>query len=217
MRYRIKNMEILALLALAFFLCAIPLFLGGVIVFFLARLGRGNLSKASAWQEVAAQLGLTYTPGTILKYPCAAGAWNGRAARLFATVVGTPGRGGSRTCTTITLSLNNSKNAAFHLLERNPLRHPSGLILNERAASENTRIGDEAFDQRFRVHCQPPEMARTIFSQAIRAHLLDAPPLQITLNANELRFQQRFIEADTARLLHLFEILRDLALSVENI
>ena len=206
-------MEILALL-----LCAIPLFLGGVIVFVIARLGRGNLSKASTWQEAAAQMGLAYTPGTILKYPCAAGTWNGRAARLFATVVGTPGRGGSRTCTTITLSLNNSKNVAFHLLERNPLRHPTGLILNERAASEPIRIGDEAFDQRFRVHCQPPEVARNIFLQSsLPARLMDAPPLQITLAGNELRFQQRFIEADKARLLHLFEILRDLALSVENI
>lgn len=211
-------MEILALLMLLAFVCAPPLLLGGVAVFVVYLFRKGNAGREAVWQDVAAEAGLAYTPGTFFKRPSAAGTWNGRALRLFTYITGQPGRGNSRTYTVITLSVNNAKGISLHVVEQNPLRQPTGLAFGELAMKENAQIGETDFDQRFRIHCQPPEIARTIFLQSsLHTRLMDAPPCRITVTGNEARYQQLHVETDKARLLSLFELLRDLASAVEHI
>lgn len=205
-------MEIIAILFSLCGLCLVPLLVIGIFAFVLYTFRKEAGKQEAIWGDVAAQMGLSYTPGSFFKRPSAAGTWHGRALRLFTTVSGTPGSGSSTTYTVITLSLNNLKSITLTMSEESLFRQVASLMLGE-----NVQIGVEAFDKRFRIQCNPPEAAPAIFLQNnLHIRLLQTRSLRITVNGGELRYQHVNVETDKNHLLFLFDLLDDLAAAVER-
>lgn len=204
-------MEILIILVSLIGFCGVPLLILGIFAAILYIFRKDAMRQEANWRGVAAQAGLNFMPGTFFKRPSAMGAWRGRALHLFTRTTGTPGDGTSTTYTVITLSLNNSKGIVLTLGEEGLFRQVASLML-----TENARIGVEAFDKRFKIHCQPPAAAASIFMQNnLPVRLMSAPSLRIEVRGNALEYRQVNVEAEQARLLWLFELLGDLAAAVE--
>lgn len=82
---------------------------------------------------------------------------------------------------------------------------------------QDVRTGDEAVDKRFIIKSQPETFASTLFASAsLRERLLQIQPINLTVNDNELTFEQRGVLSDIDRVKFLLHVLTDLAEQVEN-
>lgn len=171
---------------------------------------RGQRRNA-AWRELAARNGLQFEPGNVLSYPSVSGQYRGRNL-LLKNLRRTHARRRSRTCTRLTLSVANHANLRFGLYDEDII---SGLFTA--LGAQDVRTGEEAVDRRFVIKSQPPEFARRLFAvPGLRERLLQTKRMNLTLEGNELRFEQQGILDDPDTLQFLFDLLTDVAAQVEK-
>lgn len=200
------NFDLSALLPVLLCLLTAAFFVGVSVLGYL----RGQ-QRNTAWQELAARNGLQFEPGSMLSYPSVSGRYRGRNL-LLKNIRRTRGKQRSRTYTRLTLSLDNRANVRFGLYDQDAF---SGLFTA--LGAQDVRTGDETVDRRFVIKSQPEEFARRLFaSPGLRERLLQVRPMNLTLQGNELTFEQQDVLSDADQLQFLFDLLADVADKVES-
>lgn len=200
------NSDLSALLPAMFCLLTAAFFAAVAVMGYL-RSQRRN----AAWQELAARNGLQFEPGSVLSYPSVSGRYRGRNL-VLKNIRRTRGKQRAKTYTRLTLSVANRANLRFGLYDQDAI---SGLFTA--LGAQDVRIGDEAVDRRFVIKSQPEEFARRLFAApGLRERLLQVKPMNLTLEGNELVFEQYGILNDADRLKFLFDLLTDVADKAEG-
>ncbi|HXF85960.1 MAG TPA: hypothetical protein VNK49_11290 [Anaerolineales bacterium] len=167
--------------------------------------------RDAAWQELAARNGLRFEPGGMFSYPSLSGLYRGHNLWLR-NIRRTHGKKHARTYTRLVLSLNNRANIRFGLYDEDIF---SGVI--KALGVQDVRTGDETVDERFMIKSQPETFAPSLFASAsLRERLLRVKPMNLTLEGNELVFEQNGMLTDTEQLQFLFDLLVDVADRVER-
>ena len=180
-----------------------------IVILFVVRASQGPQSKA--WEELATQTGLTFTPGTFTRRPSISGEFRGRNTRLYTVRRGT--RRSRTTYTVLALEINNSIGAFLSISGEGLF---SGIAKS--LGMQDIQIDDTEFDSRFVIKSQPESFVHELFKQgSLRRHLLQARSLKIVLKEDQLIFEKRYVETDISYLLFLLDLLNHLAKACERI
>jgi len=169
-------------------------------------------ARRAAWEELASQVGLNFDPGNYWgKSPTVSGIYRGHSLALdsFSRVVGK-----SRTTyTRIVVELANPTQLNLSISDESV-----GSGLKKMFGAKEILVGDEAIDAKFFIQGSP-ELAvqRLLSGTSLRQKLLETKSLSIELKGRQIVYQKRGFEANTERLLNLFDLLGDIAGGVERL
>lgn len=183
--------------------------IGTIVFIFIIQVGRKPQNES--WEELATQLGLTFTPGSFTRRSSLSGEYRGRDVRIYTVRRGTSDN--RRSYTAISLGIKNPARYALSLSGQG--------LFTEIAKSfgmQDIQINDKEFDNRFIIKSQPESFAIELFKQgSLRRHLLQARSINIRINEDLLVFEKRYVETDISYLIFLLDMLNHLADACERI
>jgi hypothetical protein len=169
-------------------------------------------SRRRAWEELAARLGLTFTPGN----------WTGSGMSITGTYH-------SQHLTLDTYTRRTGKNSTSYTRIVLFLQQPTQLeleITNEGMfskigkllGSKEIQTGDEAIDQRYIIKGQPENMIFNLLqSYDVRQKLVEAPSLNIRARGQEIYYDKRGFIKDENNLVVLFDLMTSLANGIDRL
>lgn len=168
-------------------------------------------SARRAWEELAARLGMAYTPGNLFgKGLSLSGSYRGQqiTADIFTRYTGSK----LRTYTRIVLFLKQAAPLDLEIYSEN-LFNKVGKLLR----SQDIHTGDEEIDRRFIIKGQPEEdVKRLLLAYDLRQKLAEAPALHLKLHGQEIYYEKRGFETNENKLLALFDLMTGLAGEIER-
>lgn len=179
------------------------------IVFVMIRSGK---AANRGWADLASRLGLTLIkPTGLFGSPQIKGMFRQRAIHLFIYDAGSQGNRSIHTAAALTVS--NPVDAAFEIT-------PAGVIGNflvKMTAAQDVELGSPAFDERFVIRSNPPELAVKALGEAgLQAAIMGVPgTFRIELQGPSLAFSQAGTQTNTDFLTRMFGTLSDIADRIE--
>ncbi len=169
-------------------------------------------SRRRAWEELAARLGLTFTPGN----------WIGRGMSVSGTYR-------SQHITLDKFTRRTGKNSTTYtrvvLFLKQPAQielviYTEGLFskIGKLLGMKDIQTGDEAIDQRYIIKGQPENsIASLLASYDLRQKLVEAPALHIKVQGQEIYYEKRGFIRDENNLVALFDLITSLASGIDRL
>lgn len=171
-------------------------------------------TKANApWGRLARRTGLTLIPGHLIfpqRYPVVEGIYNGYPLKL--TWSSSYREGGDSNFTVITRPVDQDDN--FHFSPANVLSKLGQVI-----GWQEVKIGDDTFDRKIDIRCNPEELAAQILDdQEIRRRILKLRGwYELKLQRRTLTLRFNGVVRDTDRLIQAFDLTSDLARRLDQL
>lgn len=187
------------------------LFIVGVIVLAVGISYYRRQARQRAWSELAVRTGLTCEPGSFFRPPYVTGVYRGHQLTLDTFTRGS-GKS-STTYTRIVLFVNNQSNLYLALYEESIFSKIGKFF-----GAQDIQVGDEEIDRRFIIKGRPEDsVVRLLNSIGLRQKLLEARSLNLEVDGRELHFEKVGVELNVDYLQFLFDLLGDMAATVERL
>ena len=167
-------------------------------------------ARTQAWEEFAAQSGLSYERGKFMRRPAISGTYRSHELRMD-TFTRSSGES-STTYTQVVLSVSNPGGMQLELAPENVFNKVGRAL-----GMQDIETGDAELDGRYIIKGQPESAVLRVLMQInLRQKLLEAKHFHVKLRDNTLRYERQGVESNPEALKSLFDLLSDLADSLEK-
>jgi hypothetical protein len=168
--------------------------------------------RQAAWSDLAARAGLAYEPGSFWgRSPMVSGVYRGRSLALdtFTTQTGK----NRTTYTRLAVALKDPAPISLSISGED-----LGSKLGKLVGMKEITLGDEELDRRLFIRGEPELPVQRLFSNAmLRQKLLEARLGNIMVNDRTVSYQRRGFESNPETMQSLFDLLVEIAMSVERL